>query len=127
MMDCKCGGYLIIRCGRSVCSGCGAVLSGGPDLIPVPGEFCPNVSSDHPPLCQYKGSSCLKCDNYLDGICDLIPRDVEQMTEDEKDLFVLRKKRDAWYAEIDQIYERIHKLDAPINKLEAKVRKAQGR
>ena len=98
-----------------------------PDLLPVPNESCPYVSNDHPPVCQYKGSSCLKCPIYLDGICDLIPWDKETMTDDEKTLIHLYKKRDAWYVELDPIYKKIHDLDDPINEYLEKVRRAQGR
>lgn len=98
-----------------------------PDLLPNLGKSCHWVFNDHPPMCQYAGNSCLKCDVYNDELCYLIPYDIGKMTEDEKTLYLLRKKRDALYVELDPIYKKIQALADPINEYLEKVRKARGR
>ena len=99
-----------------------------PDLLSVNGKSCPYVSNDHPPVCQQPPqTSCLKCPEYLDGLTDLLPWDVETMTENQKDLLVLYKKRDAWYDELDPIYAKVHSLDDPIQEALKRVRREQGR
>lgn len=98
----------------------------GLDLLSTPNEFCPHVGNDHPPMCQQPpNTSCLKCPIRLDGMCNLIPWD--KMTEAMEILLALYKKRDAWYAELDPIYKKIHSYDDPIQKQLKVVREEQGR
>ncbi len=96
-------------------------------LSALPGEWCPHIKNDHPPICQQDGvKSCLKCPEYLDGKTD-IPLSEELMTENMKMLLILRDKRDSWYAEVDAGYRKVHSYDDPIANYERKVRQEQGR
>lgn len=103
-------------------------LQSGTDLLSAPGENCPHMSNDHPTICTEKPQTpCRKCPEYLDGLCDLIPWDVEKITEAQKRLLDLYRKRDAWYNELDPIYAKIHSFDDPIQDALKEVREEQGR
>ena len=99
-----------------------------PDLLSVPNKNCPYVSNDHPPVCQQPPqTSCLKCPEYLDGLCDLIPWDVETMTEDQKILLDLYKDRNDLYVGIDLSYKKVWAKTDAIQETLKRVRKEQGR
>jgi len=84
---------------------------------------CSYVSNDHPPMCMHElGFDCFKCEQYIDGVTDLLPWD--NPTEDQKALKALYKERDDLYASMDPIYKKIHALVDPINVVLRRVRKA---
>ena len=98
------------------------------DPVPVLGRWCPYVSNDHPPVCQQDIiKSCRKCPEYLDGKTDLLPWDDDTMTEDQKTLLTLYKRRDKLYASMDAIYDEIRALADEINVVLKWVKKEQGR
>ena len=103
-------------------------LKSQPDLLSVPNKNCPYVSNDHPPVCQQPPqTSCLKCPEYLDGLCDLIPWDVETMTEAQKKLKTDLAEREGYYAELDPIYEKIWAKTDEIQEDLREVRDEEGR
>ena len=103
-------------------------LQTNPDLLSTPDKRCPYVSNDHPPVCQQPPNfSCTKCANYLDGLCDLIPWDKETMTENERILLLLYKKRDRLEAQIGTLYKVRFVYDDAVQVQLKKVREEQGR
>lgn len=99
-----------------------------PDLLSVPGNKCPYISNDHPKVCtEEPHTSCLKCPEYLDGLCDLIPWDKENMTDNQEKLLALYQERNELYASMDPIYRRIWALADEIGVALGEVRREQGR
>ena len=103
-------------------------LQSGADLLSVSGEWCPHVSNDHPPVCrQPSGTHCLKCPEYLDGLCDLIPWDEEKMTETQKRLKSHIREKEGYYTELDPIYAKIHAKEDEIQEDLKELRREEGR
>jgi len=103
-------------------------LNEQPDLLSTPNKSCPYVSNDHPPNCmQPPQTSCLKCPEYLDGLCDLIPWGKETMTEDQRILLQLYKKREDNYDVIGKYHRRNWNLEDAIQETLKRIRGAEGR
>ena len=96
--------------------------------LSVPNESCPFVSNNHPPICQQPPmTSCLKCDEYLDGLCDLIPWDEEKMTDAQRRVLELRKRRDKLYFVQDLLYDEIHTVSDELDIALSELKQEEGR